>query len=361
MNAAIVSKRISSSAQAVEPNLAAHFDMPIYSMQTDQTPTEDIDVRDVDFRKPPIFGRLFQSFVERLGYSFWKPPATFETIITSGLRTQSLTQWPEQRRIHYYHGIHRGAFGYPPRDTFSDNGVKRTLQMVNRLFIRTLNENSMNVIDDLIANSPYTAEMIAHHYGREPDAIIPPTFINTDEYYTNRSSKEDYYLYVGRLTEAKGIQTIVDAFAEIDKRLVVAGDGPLKSELEQRATENVSFKGYVSERRKKELFGECKGFVQNTFAEPFGITTIEALASGTPVIAANVGNNRYLIDDGVSGVLFTRSNGRKSYQRPESAGPLVDAIKRAEKTEWDPNVIAKQADPYDRSVVLDSWAEVLSE
>lgn len=361
MDGVIVCKRVASGPQSLERNLANQFDLPIYSINTQQLDDTDIKVRKVPQTKPPLVGNYFSGFFDRLTYSFWKPPSDFDTVITSGLRTQPLVPWPEQRRIHYYHGIHRGAFGYPPQDRFSDNSIVRTLQMVNRAFVRSLNESSFNRIDTLVANSQHTAEMIECHYEREVDKIIPPTFIDIDSYSVDIDEQNDYYLFLGRLASAKGVETIVEAFNELGEDLVVAGEGPLRKTLQRRANENVQFAGYVSESKKRELFAKSKGFVQNTYAEPFGITTIEAFASGTPVIAVDVGNNPYLISEGSTGVLYSRNNGGKSYQRPNSSQPLISAIKRAESISWDHDHIRHAAEKFDRTNVLSQWEQTLNQ
>lgn len=359
MNAAIVCKRVASEPHALERNLATRFEAPIYSIQTQELSDTTITVREIPQTKPPVVGRFFDAFFDRLSYSFWKPPSEYDTIISSGLRTQPLVQWPEQRRVHYYHGIHRGAFGYPAQDSFADNSIIRGLQMLNRSFIRLMNENSFNFIDTLVANSRHTAEMIEHHYGESVDAIIPPTFIDVDSYGGSEGYDEDFYLYLGRLADAKGIETIVEAFAHLDETLVVAGEGRLHEDLCQQATENVRFEGYVSEQRKRELFRSCNGFIQNTYAEPFGITTIEAFASGVPVIAANVGNNQFLIEDGETGILFDRSHGGRSYQRASTPEPLIEAIERAAAQEWDSDHLQATAQSFDRSQTLSQWKELL--
>lgn len=94
----------------------------------------------------------------------------------------------------------------------------------------------------------------------------------------------------------------------MDRQLIIAGDGSERSTLEARADgcENIEFVGYVSESQKRELLSGARAFVNNALAEDFGITTAEALASGTPVIGVREGMTQFLAVDGRAGVTYER-------------------------------------------------------
>lgn len=360
VNAALVSEGYPSGEQSLKLNLARHFDLPVYTVADAEETPDSIVVNQIDVEYPPVIGDLFQAALERLEYAFWKPPATYETIISCGLGTQSLTPWPEQHRIHYFHGIHRGSFGYPARDHFSSNALRKLTQLGNRLFIRALNAISFDLIDTVVANSEFTARMIERHYDQPVDEIIYPSFVSVDDYWTDGTDRDEFYLYLGRLADAKGVRQIVTAFNELGLPLRVAGKGPLQEDLTALAADNVEMLGYVSETEKRELLANCRGVINNTIAEPFGIVTVEALASGAPVIGADVGNNPHLITDGETGILFPREHGGETYQRPESPAPLVEAVERAETIDWDHEHIRSTAGPYDRSTILDDWEQLLT-
>lgn len=103
-------------------------------------------------------------------------------------------------------------------------------------------------------------------------------------------------LFLGRLEKRKGIEYLVRAFPKVevnlsDARLIVAGDGRLKREMQQLAkklkAKNIVFVGRVSERRKPAYFATCDIFCSPaTHGESFGIVLLEAWASGKPVVAA---------------------------------------------------------------------------
>ena len=132
-------------------------------------------------------------------------------------------------------------------------------------------------------------------------------------YKPGKKSKHPSILYVGRLTTAKSIHILLNAFVQIKKdisnaTLTIAGDGPNRQKLEKLSTKlgltnKVTFLGKVSESEKIKLYQESWVFVNPSLLEGWGITTIEANACGTPVIASNVAGLRDAVVDGKTGIL----------------------------------------------------------
>jgi len=272
-------------------------------------------------------------------------------IISSGLVTKSVQNRPDQTRIHLAHGFHRGAFGLPPRNTFSNNRLIQVVQKINRLNLRQNERQDIRQMDILVVNSKFTKSIVEHHLGVTVDRVINPP-VSVESYENHRLSDEEFFLFLGRVAEVKGVRQIVDAFEELPYQLRIAGDGPLRDELQSQAQDNIKFLGYVSEKRKRELMGNCHAFIQNSIIEDFGITTVEALASGAPVVAVNHQNNPYLIEDGDTGLLFEPS---------ESVKPLQEAIREAAESEWDHELIKEAANQYGEEDCKKEWAEVLNQ
>jgi glycogen(starch) synthase len=121
-------------------------------------------------------------------------------------------------------------------------------------------------------------------------------------------------LFAGRLEFEKGVQTALDALARIERTapgvgLVIAGDGTYRSVLEERAAAlaldgRVRFEGFVDESRLRSLYRSADLAVIPSLYEPFGLVTLEAMASGTPVVAADTGGLREIVEHDVSGLLF---------------------------------------------------------
>lgn len=186
---------------------------------------------------------------QRTLYSMWRPPKEYETIVSSRYIGKEVTIRPHQQHIHLAHGVHRGAFGLPPRTNFSDNRLKEYVQKMNRLMLRRRERKLLSDVDILIVNSEFTAEMMKKYHGMDPDRIIYPP-IPTDQYFTNRNDSNSFYLYLGRLDYIKRVEEIVRGFNALDLNLVVAGDGNLRERLENISDDNIEILGFVSEGKK---------------------------------------------------------------------------------------------------------------
>jgi glycosyltransferase involved in cell wall biosynthesis len=127
-----------------------------------------------------------------------------------------------------------------------------------------------------------------------------------------------YILYAGRLSREKGLRVLLAA-AKLtpDVKYVIAGDGPLLSELESHRTSNVTLTGHVSELGVAELLRECVALVSpSTWYENAPISILEALRGGRPVIASEIGGQGELLRGG-GGILV----------QPGRVLPLVNAIR----------------------------------
>lgn len=149
-------------------------------------------------------------------------------------------------------------------------------------YIRMWDVRTTNGVDAFIANSWFIARRIHRVYGRDATVIYPPVDINA---FLMSEHKEDFYLTASRMVPYKRIDLIVEVFARLpEKRLVVIGDGPDLEKIRAKATSNIQMMGYQTAEVLRDYMQRAKAFV---FAaeEDFGITTVEAQACGTPVIA----------------------------------------------------------------------------
>ena len=139
-------------------------------------------------------------------------------------------------------------------------------------------------VDDFVANSSNVQRRIWKTYRREARVIHPPVAV--ESFYWK--PPEDYYLIVSELVAYKRLDLAVRVFSKNGRRLRVAGDGPEYEELKRMAGPNVEFCGRVSEADLRELYARARAFVMPG-EEDFGMTPVEALASGKPVIALRRG------------------------------------------------------------------------
>jgi glycosyltransferase involved in cell wall biosynthesis len=170
---------------------------------------------------------------------------------------------------------------YPAyRSEWTRSRVKRALMTPLTHYLRLWDYASSARVDEFVANSENVRRRIWKTYRRESSVIYPPVAVET--FYSKPS--EDYYLIVSELVRYKCIDAAVGVFSRLGRRLKIAGDGPEFASLRRLAAPNVEFCGRVSDSELRELYARCRAFVMPG-EEDFGITSVEALASGKPVIA----------------------------------------------------------------------------
>lgn len=142
-----------------------------------------------------------------------------------------------------------------------------------------------------------------------------PNFINTETIIPNFKLGK-YILYFGRLSEEKGIKTLINA-CEILKcdslKLVIAGTGPSLGELnlyaKKKGVKNVEFRGYLKASEMEKGIQESRCIVvPSEWYENCPMSVLEALAYGKPVIGADIGGIPELIDHGADGLIFKSGN-----------------------------------------------------
>jgi glycosyltransferase involved in cell wall biosynthesis len=135
--------------------------------------------------------------------------------------------------------------------------------------------------------------------------MLKPNFI-TDPGNGNEA-REDFFLFVGRLSEEKGIRVLLNAFKRSDLKLVIIGDGPMQAEVESVVKErsNIQHLGFQPKAVIMDNLKRAKSLiVPSTWYEGFPITILEALATGTPVIGSRLGGIAEIVKDKFNGLLF---------------------------------------------------------
>jgi glycosyltransferase involved in cell wall biosynthesis len=161
---------------------------------------------------------------------------------------------------------------------------KRPLMAPIANYLRLWDYAAAQRVDEFVANSRNVSRRIWRCYRRESRVVYPPVAVET--FYSKPA--EDYYLIVSELVTYKRIDTAVRLFTRTGRRLRIVGGGPEYRKLARLAGPNIEFCGKVSAPELRELFARCRAFLMPG-EEDFGITAVEALASGKAVIALGRG------------------------------------------------------------------------
>jgi glycosyltransferase involved in cell wall biosynthesis len=183
------------------------------------------------------------------------------------------------------------------RQNFTTRQLFRLWTSMHRWFDR----RSVNNIDRIVTISENVRKRIISYHDRDAEIIYPP--VDTNLY----SCKEygDFWLSVNRLYPEKRIELQIESFRKLpDERLVIVGGYAVGdhadrylNQIKNKLPSNVEIVGEVSEDELINLYGRCKGLVSTALDEDFGLTPIEAMASGKPVVAVNEGGFRETVTE----------------------------------------------------------------
>lgn len=192
-------------------------------------------------------------------------------------------------------------------------------------YSRRLDQRSVSRVDTIVTISENVRQRIRTYYGRDAEVIYPP--IDVSRYRFREYG--DFWLSVNRLYPEKRIELQIEAFRSMpDERLVIvggyaAGDhaGRYVTRLMEDLPENVEIRGEVSEEELIDLYARCRGHICTALDEDFGLTPLEAMAAGKPVVAVDEGGFRETVTANV-GMLVDADPGRiASAVRAVSADP----------------------------------------
>lgn len=209
--------------------------------------------------------------------------------------------------------------------------------------------------DVIIANSHTVAHRIQRCWGRDARIIHPPVeterFLNPDTSLLSKLSPQPevghYYLCFGELVNYKRVDLAVRACTQRGARLIVAGDGPERRRLEAMAGPNVVFTGRVPDSAVPALYTGCRALLFPG-EEDFGITPVEAMAAGRPVIAYGKGGARETVQEDATGLFFP-------VQTVESLNAALDAFEKNEAA-FEAEACRRRARAFDAPVFEEKFA-----
>ena len=208
---------------------------------------------------------------------------------------------------------------YPAyRREFGESTLKRVALAPVASYMRLWDFASAARVDWFMAKSRNVGRRLLRTYRRLSTVVYPPVAVDTFQF----QSPEDYFLMVGELVPYKSQTYAIRLFARSGRKLKIVGLGPEYKRLNKLSGPNVEFCGHVADTELRHLYSRCRALVVPG-EEDFGITMVEALASGKPVIALARGGAMEIIENG-RGLLYPErteaslGNALETFDRIES-------------------------------------------
>ena len=264
---------------------------------------------------------------------------------------------PDQLHISYVHSPMRYAWDLQ-HQYLRESGLDRTGRglLIRCLlhYLRLWDTRTALGVDHFITNSHFIGRRVKRVYGRESEVIYPPVDI---EAFPLQVEKASHYVTASRMVPYKRLDVIVEAFnAMPEKRLIVIGDGPDFKKIKAMAGPNIELLGYQTKESLRDHLKSARAFV---FAaeEDFGILPVEAMASGTPVIAFGKGGAlETVIEPGgtepPTGLFFDK----------QSREALIEAVHRFESQleVFEPEAIRRHTEKFSIPRFQKEWTTFIS-
>ena len=273
-------------------------------------------------------------------------PETFDlrefdlVISSSSAFAKGVITRPKTVHINYCHNPARFLWDYS-HEYLREQGVGRALRFFIKpmiSYLRLWDRAAGQRVDHFIANSRATAERIAKFYRRQAKVIYPPvSTINNKQLTINNKNMEEYFLIVSQLTPYKKVDVAVEAFNKLGLPLVIIGEGPQKKYLQSIANHNIKILGWLSDEETADYYKNCYAFIFPG-EDDFGVTMVEAMSYGKPVLALKVGGAEEIVLPFMTGEFF----------ESPTAEVLADGVRRLRENykNYSPLVIRKWAEKF---------------
>jgi glycosyltransferase involved in cell wall biosynthesis len=209
-----------------------------------------------------------------------------------------------------------------------------TMRLMRR-HLRRLDLEASRRPTSYIANSSAVQQRIRQIYGRDSVVIHPPVDVN--RFSPSRPREPDHFLWVHRFVAYKQPLVVAEAFRGLPFRLTMVGVGPLQQRVREMKPDNVTVRAWQTDAELASLFERATGFI-HVAEEDFGMSMVEALAAGAPVIALRRGGALDIVRDGVDGVLLDEPR----------VGELRAAVRTLASRAWEPDALAARAGTFSR-------------
>lgn len=226
--------------------------------------------------------------------------------------------------------VHGSAYSCVPDGVYRDS-ILQTAVVAHMIEYHRKRGTWAKDVDCLLCLTDFAKSKFIEAGFPEEKLTVKPNFVEDPFREQNFSEitdqKEDFYLFIGRISEEKGIRTLVTAWNSISKKssskLFILGDGPIKKELQVKTEENqnISWLGFVEREEVLDYLKRAKALMfPSEWYEGMPMTILEAFSAATPVLSTNIGSQAGIVDHRRTGLHF----------EPGDPKSLLKAVERFE-------------------------------
>jgi len=251
--------------------------------------------------------------------------------------------------VSYIHTPPRYLYGYQTSLEWQKYWLVRQYAKIVNHFLRMYDFESAQKPDVLVVNSQNVLKRVKKFYRRSAVVIYPPVDLPKVELAT----RGEYFLVISRIVGGKGLALAVEAANALKVPLKVVGNGAgwgsEEEKLKVLAGNTVEFLGHVSDAELSRLYAGAKAFLALAEDEDFGITPVEAMGAGTPVIAYRGGGYIETVVEGKTGIFFDEL----------TAGSLAAAMKKIGLMYFPEDDCRKQAKLFSKEVFVEKMTRII--
>lgn len=327
-------ERVLEALQAIYPD-APTFTL-YYDAENLKADFGHKEIRTSFIQKLPFAKRLFRWLLPLMPYATETYDLSdFDVVISStSAFAKGVITSPSTVHICYCHTPTRYLWSDTASyvDELKASGIVKKILPFFLTHLRLWDKAAADRTDLFLANSKTVQNRIKKYYRRESTVMHPPVDTNK---FTLSNEEKKYFLAGGRLVSYKRFDLIIQAFNKMNKPLKIFGTGPAETELRKIAGPTITFLGRVSDSERARLFANSLAFIHPQ-EEDFGLTAVESMATGRPVIAYKKGGALETVIDGETGIFFDR-------QTPEG---LIAAVEAFVPERFDPSRIRTHAEQF---------------
>lgn len=285
----------------------------------------------------------------------------FDVIISSSSAEAKSVRKTRKGQVHiaYIHTPPRYYWSHYEefRREFNFGGLTPIIRPFIPAFVKKMRKRDLESVEDIdvfIANSTVTQARIKEYYGKPSTVIHPP--VEVARFTPPPKGERSGYVIWGRHVPYKRFDLAIQAANTLGAKLTIAGTGPDTERLKSLAGPTVHFVGRISDDELVKLAQSSEAFLFPN-EEDFGISAVEALAAGTPVIAYKKGGALDIVQEGETGVFF----------ETQTADALVDAmkkfqgIKEADPQAFLPATLHRKAKRFDKGLFATKMRKIVED